>query len=95
MVNTNIERERDRGRLEWVEGVRESWRVSKERKEDEERHYFFLPPEFQSSVQNDDHRIQQMFCSLAVSGHPLSNFPWGEIEKNFHIMSSWYYQYLL
>lgn len=67
-----------------------------------EREIEAVDSEFQSSVQNDDHRIQQMFCSLAVSGHPLSNFPWGnkqtlkempqdqQVDLTAHLR--WFYQ---
>ncbi len=38
--------------------------------------------EFQNSIQSDTHRIHQLFCSLAIPGHPLACFPWGIIYNN-------------
>lgn len=42
--------------------------------------FFPFFKEFQTSIQSDTPRIQQLFCSLAVSGHPLACFPWGTVR---------------
>ncbi|XP_071442701.1 nardilysin-like [Hetaerina americana] len=34
--------------------------------------------EFQMSITSDTHRKQQLYCSLAEEGSPISKFPWGD-----------------
>ncbi len=41
----------------------------------------FVFLEFQTSIQKDADRLQQLLCTLAKPGHPYSKFVWGNAKS--------------